>query len=227
MPAKTLFLALAMIAAAGAAAAGELPSYERDQVFVFDDGRVEHVRDIEDGRITWASRSGRTYERAPNPATPILKWSYRGQEGERLVAGDPDTIFPLRPGATARFETVNIVKNENAKNARRTLHLWSCWVEESARTATPAGDFDAFPIVCDRFSAATMRTLDRTIWHYAPDVGHYVRRESRSLRDGARQTYRLHSALPPREANAVRIEHVASEAAAGAGAGETVETTGE
>ena len=80
----------------------------------------------------------------------------------------------------------------------------------------PAGTFAAYPIVCDRFSANSMRVVERLTWHYSPEIGHYVRREARNMGDGVRETNALYAALPPHAANALRIEALARQATAGA-----------
>ncbi len=189
-----------------------LPAYVPGEVFIYDNGRVEEVRAVSGGQVTWAARSGRTYIRSANPVVPILEWSYRGQEGERRVIGNPDSLWPLRPGANVQFRTVNIARTEETGTERRSLHLWRCAIGRLERVATPAGAFDAFALRCDRFSPASMRVLERIIWHYAPEVGHYVRREVRDMRTGETETIHLYAQLHPREANPLRIETVAQQA---------------
>lgn len=191
----------------------DMPRYERGQTFIFDNGRVERVEAINGDRITWAARSGRTYERSANPVVPILRWSFRGQAGTRDVRGEPHRLWPLRTGASVQFQTVNVASEEKGA-ARRSLHLWTCRVRAQETVALRNGPIKAIPIQCDRFSAGTMRVLERITWHYSPEVGHYVRREARDMRDGVAEVITLYATLSPREANAVRIEAVAQQAAA-------------
>ena len=207
-------LAIWMLAAP-TAAPQELPRYTPGEDFIFDNGRVEEVRAIEGESIVWAARSGRTYVRSANPIVPILEWSFRGQIGEREVLGDPDGLWPLRPGASVQFRTVNIARDEDTGDARRSLHLWRCNVGRLERVETPAGAFDAYPLRCDRFSPSSMRVLERITWHYAADVGHYVQREARDMRSGETETIRLAAQLAPREANPLRIETIAQQARTG------------
>jgi hypothetical protein len=173
---------------------------------------VEEVQAVNGDRLTLAARSGRTYVRSANPVVPILEWSYRGQSGRRRVLGDADAIWPLRPGVRAQFRTVNEARSSATAPMRRNMHLWTCVVGRSARIVVPAGRFEATAITCDRFSPSSMRVLERIVWHYSEEVGHYIRREARDMRDGAVETFSLYAALPPREANAVRIEALAQAA---------------
>ena len=207
---RNLFLALSFIVAgAPSALAQDLPRYSPGEVFIFDNGRVEEVRATDGDRVTWSARSGRTYVRSSNPVVPILEWSFRGQAGERQVLGNPDGLWPLRQGGNVQFRTINIARDEATGEARRSLHLWRCGVGRMERISTPAGAFDAYPLRCDRFSPSSMRVLERITWHYSDEVGHYVQREARDMRNGETETIRLFAQLAPREANPLRIETIA------------------
>lgn len=190
-----------------------LPHYESGQTFIFDNGRVERVEAVRGDRVIWAARSGRTYERSVNPVVPILRWTFRGQAGARDVRGDPHRLWPLRAGASVQFQTINTTR-EDSKSSRRSLHLWTCRVRAIETVSLRTGPIKAIPIQCDRFSAGTMRVLERITWHYSPEVGHYVRREARDMRDGVTEVITLYATLSPRESNPVRIEAVAQQATA-------------
>jgi hypothetical protein len=208
---KRISVAVALAISAPLAHASEMPRYEEGQAFVFDNGRVERVSGVEGDRVTWAARSGRTYLRDANLIVPILEWSYRGQQGSRQIVGDPDRLWPLSAGRSVQFRAVNETRDRNDR-MRRSVHLWRCSVRAVQTILVPAGRFEAFPIVCDRYSASSMRVIERLTWHYAPDVGHYVRREARNMSDGVRETYSLYAALPPRASNPIRIEALARQA---------------
>lgn len=175
---------------------------------MFDNGRVEKVARIEKDNVVWAARSGRTYTRSINPIVPILSWSFRGESGIRKVIGAPDKLWPLKPGASVQFRTLNESKSEKGKT-QKSVHLWTCRVRAAENIKIPAGMFRAYPISCDRFSANTMKVIERLTWHYSEEIGHYVRREARDLRDGVAEVYHLHTVLPAWEANPVRVEAVA------------------
>ncbi len=204
-------LALALAAVLAPVGAAALPAYEPGVAYIYDNGRVEQVRRVEGRTVTWAARSGRTYSRSVNPVAPILSWSFRGESGVRRVVGDPDGLWPLQPGKQVRFRTVNDLRDEKGRR-RRSVHLWTCMVLAKDVADTPAGRFETVPIQCDRFSAGTMRVLERITWRFSDEVGHYVAREARDMRDGDAEVYRLHAVLPAWEANRLRVEAVATEA---------------
>ena len=204
----TLMMALTFVTRASAA---EMPRYVPGQAFIYDNGRVERVHDVANERVVWAARTGRTYVRDANIIVPILEWTYRGQRGRRVISGQPSNLWPLRAGARTQFSAINFTL-DTRERTRRSLHLWTCNVRAIQRIEVPAGAFDAFPIVCDRYSPNSMRIVERLTWHFAPDVGHYIRREARDMLDGVGEVYSLYAALPPRAANPVRIEALAREA---------------
>lgn len=191
--------------------AREMPRYEVGQAFVFDNGRVERVESVNGSRVTWVARSGRVYVRDVNPIVPILEWSYRGQSGTRRIVGDAAGIWPLATGRSTRFQAINETQ-DGERRMRRSVHLWTCAVRAERQLTVPAGAFAVLPIVCDRFSPESMRVLERIAWDYAPEVGHYVRREARNMRSGERDVYSLYAAVPPRAANPVRVEVLAQQA---------------
>lgn len=210
---RALTLSVALALTPALAQANELPVYQAGQAFIFDNGRVERVEEVTDDRVVWAARTGRTYVRDANPIVPILEWSYRGQEGSRRINGDPDRLWPLQAGRSVQFRAVNETRDRE-DNLRRSVHLWTCTVRAQETVLVPAGRFAAYPLVCDRFSAGTMRVIERLTWHFSAEVGHYVRREARNMRDGTRETYALYAALPPHASNPVRIEALARQALA-------------
>lgn len=200
-----LAVATALLGATAAAATPPLPRYEVGQAFIYDNGRVEQVRKVDGERITWSARSGRDYVRSANPIVPILEWSFRGQTGARTVLGEPERLWPLAAGRRVQFRTVNYTR-DTQRRTRRSIHLWTCTVRAAAPLSVPAGTFLAYPIQCDRFSPNSMRVLERLTWYYSPEVEHYIRRDARDMSNGTSESYRLFTALPPRDANAVRIE---------------------
>jgi hypothetical protein len=207
------FAAVLLFLSSTAAHAAPLPRYEEGQAFIFDNGRVEQVAEVTRDRVVWSARSGRPYVRSVNPVVPILEWSFRGQTGTRTIVGDPDRLWPLAQGRRVQFRTVNVAK-ESGRNTRRSVHLWTCTVQRLQNVKVPAGTFQSYPIRCDRFSPNSMRVLERLTWYFAPEVDHYVRREARDMSDGTTETYSLFAALPPREANTIRIEALANQARA-------------
>lgn len=173
-------------------------------VFVFDDGRVERYLRRDGENLVWATRRGREYVRAANPALPILSWEIGERSGRREVFGDAGNIWPPVDGVRAQFRVLTEIRDGDAK--RRYSQAWTCNVDGPKDVAVPAGVFPAWRITCERFSVNSMQLLERRTWWWSEDLGHYVRRRYQDLRDGEASDIALCAALPELRASEARIE---------------------
>ena len=188
-----------------------LPTYSEGDTFIFSNGRVEYVADATDGAILWRSRKGREYYRSTNFVVPILEWDYADRSGERMVTGAPDALWPLEVGNKTQFQTVTKTQDEKGRLTGRRAEFWKCAVRAFENVETMAGAFEAYRIICDRYSANTMTALRRIVWHFAPEIGHYVKREDIRMRTGVRRTYTLAASLSGYDANPARIRSLVRE----------------
>ena len=201
---------------AGGAFEAGLPGYRPGDTFIFDNRRVERVGRIDGEHVVWRTRSGREYVRHRNFIVPILEWQVRDRIGKRQVFGRPDKLWPLKEGKRVRFRVVTETEDLDGSGRRRTVNLWACKVGDRQMTDTDAGPFETFPVQCERFSHNSMRLIQRHTWHYAPTVGHYVRRETVSFFTGARKEFDLAVMLPAHLANDRRIRTTVRDLAAAA-----------
>lgn len=173
-------------------------------VFLFDDGRVERFLRREGEDLIWATRRGREYVRAANPALPIMAWRIGSRSGQREVFGAADAIWPPTDGARAQFRVLTEVTD--GAESRRYSQAWTCEVNGPQAISVPAGRFEAYQIICERFSVNSMRLLQRRTWWWSEDLGHYVRRRYQNLRNGEVTDFSLCAALPDLRASEARIE---------------------
>lgn len=173
-------------------------------VFVFDDGRVERYLRRDGQALIWATRRGREYVRAANPALPILSWQIGERSGRREVFGDAGSIWPPTQGARAQFRVLTVLNGGDQE--RRYSEAWTCNVAGSKEVTVPAGTFPAWRITCERFSVNSMRLLERRTWWWSEDLGHYVRRRYQNLRNGESSDIALCAALPELRASEARID---------------------
>lgn len=178
----------------------------KGSVFIFDDGRVESFLRREGDNLVWATRQGREYIRAANPALPILSWEIGSRSGRRQIFGNHDDLWPPQGGVRARFRVLNDVTD--GKQHRHYSQAWSCSIEKERKISVPAGKFPAHKIVCDRFSVNSMRIQERRTWWWSQELGHYVRRRYQNLADGAVRDIKLCAALPEIRANRPRIDAI-------------------
>jgi len=209
-------IALAALAAFASPAAAresfELPAYSPGDAFVYSDGRVEQVQAIDGEVITWIGLQGDAYRRPRNFVLPVLDWRFNQGEGRRVVSGHPETLWPLRPGASARFSVITEFRRDPKAPWERNLALWTCKTGPRHEIAVPAGRFPVLSIACDRFSSWNMRLQERVTSDYAPDVGHYIRRTSIDYLAARTSVISLTSELHGRAATRPRLVALSAEA---------------
>ncbi len=164
-----------------------LPSYAKGSWYAFNDGSQDVVVKVSGETIVWQDEKGRLETRYRNPILPRLSWP----RGETNVLAAPDALWPLTPGNTVQFREVRSKFDLNRKLTERKTRLWKCNVQEAAHLDTEAGSFETFPISCElRSQGKSNKLLGSRLWHYAPDIGHYVRREKID-NDGKREIREL------------------------------------
>ncbi|MFM9977019.1 MAG: hypothetical protein ACKVOP_03100 [Sphingomonadaceae bacterium] len=194
----TAMLALAMGTA-------PLPRYRPSDAFVFSDGRVERVVRIQRNRITWAGLNGPSYVRDRNFMLPVLQWRSGKGMGERRIVGSPQQIWPLDRPKSVRFRAVAQTRTKPLAGWRRSATLWTCKSAKPRTVTLKLGTFQTYPLSCDRYSATTMRLIERLEWDYAPDLNHYIRRTSVDYFRGTRTNIELVAALSGPAANRRRL----------------------
>lgn len=211
---------LALMVSVAAHAQGEEaspPFYEPGDTFIYSNGAVERFTGESAEGLNWQTLSGRTYVRDRNFFVPILGWQTSTTRGARHLSGTPGRVWPLSERHRANFTVAGDVEIREGDEgwadaaSHREVQHWRCRAGAMEHLTVPAGAFEAYPIVCDRYSASSMRVLRRQTWYYAPDVGHYVRRVDVSFSSGEESSRDLLAALPARFANEARVRAILSE----------------
>lgn len=193
-------------------AAEPLPAYKAADTFVFSNRRVEKIIKVKGDTLILANRSGREYRRHRNFTIPVLAWESSAHEESTKVSGATNSLWPLAVGKQSRFRTIRQRNNDTGSIHSRSIDLWSCDVKSKGKLSVTAGTFDAYRIECDRFSENNMRLQKRQVWHYSPDVGHYIKREEINYFNGKHNSYELLAALKGRNASWQRIEALLEQA---------------
>jgi len=187
-------------------AAAALPDYRPGETFVFTNKRIARVEKIAGEWVTFSSRNGHRYVRHRNIVLPIMQWAIVGKNGKRALHGDAGALWPLAVGNRARFSVLTTIHDEEKKRNVKSAALWQCHVAALETVSVVAGVFSSYRIICDHYSAHSMRILKRYTWHYSPVVNHYVRREVTNFFTGERDHFELIATLPAEKSNALRIK---------------------
>lgn len=129
---------------------------------------------VDDGSYSLRSDQGETATDV-TPFFATAAWSVRDGAGTTTFDGDPRSLFPLRVGNRAEWQSRGINNDEAFQSATR------CTVSEQVRVVVPAGDFDTFKVDCIAGSDLS-NPSSRSTYYYAPAVGDIVRYH-RSHRD--------------------------------------------
>ncbi len=206
--------AIILTAAAVAPVNIPLPRYKVSDAFVYSDGRVERVRAVKGATIIWSGLNNTQYTRSRNPAVPVLNWRFGKGTGRRDIVGKANSLWPLGQPKSVRFRAIAYTKLKPQSATRRAMTLWTCSSKKVKIVNIPLGSFDTIPIICDRFSATTMRLIERIEWDYSPELRHYVRRASVDYSKGTRSTIVLTAALSGPAAHRRRLAALSAAARA-------------
>ena len=85
-------------------------------------------------------------------------------------------------GATTSRSGPHATRSRARGAATDVAEAWQCRVDDTARVATKAGDFDTFRVACSMNTVPPGTTLTRTFF-YAPAIDYYVRGEDEPPRE--------------------------------------------
>lgn len=152
-----------------------LPRYQAGTTYVYSDGRIETVTDVDGEKVRWQTNRGAIFTTYRNFALPWAYWQSDSGAGWRSLTVDLHALWPLDAGNEVAFLAKTTVR-DSARNQEpaQTAETWHCSVAGSDRISVVAGSFNTVKVVCERAMPGPAPSLMR-IWHYAPSVGHYVR----------------------------------------------------
>ncbi|MCH9844938.1 MAG: SPOR domain-containing protein [Alphaproteobacteria bacterium] len=146
-----------------------LPEVAIGDTYVFDNPITSwEVVDISNDRITWVSNQGARIITSDNPLLPSYEWiSESDGQGKRLISDVKGDLFPLKKGNKTTFRSTVSIGGQPSQWS----FSWNCAILGEVNVTVPAGNFNAFSIVCARDASDTIT------YYYAPELGYYVRME--------------------------------------------------
>ncbi len=146
-----------------------LPEVAIGDTYVFDNPITSwEVVDVTNDRITWVSNQGARIITSNNPLLPSYEWiSESDGQGKRLISDVKGDLFPLKKGNKTTFRSTVSIDDQPSQWS----FSWNCAILGEVNVTVPAGNFNAFSIVCARDASDTIT------YYYAPELGYYVRME--------------------------------------------------
>jgi hypothetical protein len=175
---------------------GPAPSYAPGTRFVYTNGEVFTVAGTEGAKVRWHSNRGGAFVAYDNFVLPPLAWQSPTERGVRLPGVKPDDVWPLESGTPVTFTATSLVRyGTRPDNHGMRNETWRCRLEGSQTLAVRAGTFDTRKILCDGRSEPGGADL-RRVWHYAPEIRHFVLYQESGVAGTARRRVELLAIQP-------------------------------
>lgn len=189
------------------------PVYHQGQVFVYGKARLRQVSAVKDDLIVWGNRNGELYRTTGDFFLPRVYQKSDERVVLRRFGGDPGALWPLAVGKRASFtEYRSTFRGQGAAPEERERR-WTCEVDDARITRVYAGGFETYRVTCRSYRAnpLSLRAHEPLLvitWDYAPQLGHYVRREWVQRNRGKRVIHELSAAMPASLATPQRLDAV-------------------
>ncbi len=149
-----------------------LPTFDVGMAYSFDNGITETVMAVDGEVLTWRTGGGVIRTRYRNFLLPFLSWQNSTQRSKTTVDAPARMLWPLKIGNSERFNTKQIVENNDGTGRREISQSWQCIVDGTEKVTVPAGTYDTYKIDCYRYYRKWWRQTKS--YYYAPSVGYYV-----------------------------------------------------
>lgn len=154
-----------------------LPHYVPGDTFVYSDGRVETVAEVEDDRVRWRSNDGSVTTAFSDFVLPAIRRETTLLSEETTVDIEPGALWPLKAGREISFSAKTEVTHKFSPGPRgEVLSQWQCLVDPPQAVSVEAGTFDALRVSCRNTEASSQGPSQR-VWYYAPRMRHVIRLE--------------------------------------------------
>ena len=162
-----------------------MPQYRVGTKYIYSNGTWEKIVAIDGSVISWINHRGNRSIGSSDFTYKRFQWRSRSRHGKRefkqteyLFSDSTKSLWPLQMGQKTRYDEFGSWYAKDGLE-RRYDNFWRCDVVGSERIAVAAGEFDSWKISCARypnsFNYPGSRTREYRIWHYSPEVNHWVR----------------------------------------------------
>ncbi len=170
--------------AAGTMAPAGLPANRAGDKYYYSNGTFNKIEKISPSGIEWINNKKRKSITISDPMAPQLYLETGTREYIKQTDASVGEIWPLAVGKSSSFFTNIKFKVKDTGREGEFRQLWGCSVDGTERVRVLAGTFDTYRVSCTRKSKSITsgKTYYRqtVVYHYAPEIGHHVRYESRT-----------------------------------------------
>ncbi|NNK95886.1 MAG: hypothetical protein HKP41_16170 [Desulfobacterales bacterium] len=152
-----------------------LPSYLPGEFFVYDSGLAMIVTGSSKDTINWKYSNGAVSSGYQNFLVPQLSWEGDSSKGKRVTEASQNLLWPLTTGNSAQFGITQTSTDKANGFTKETKRKWECSVSGTERISVPAGNFDTYRVVCNRYTIDSNNWRGRHTYYFSPDIRHYVR----------------------------------------------------
>lgn len=183
-------------------APASLPEYRAGDKYYYLTGTgssFNHkVVNVNGNQVEWLTNRKRKIVTTQNTLAPDSYLETSTREYIKNNSNGVDGLWPLAVGKKSSFTTAIKYRSKETGVEKSYRQIWKCEVEGAEQVRIFAGTFDTYVVNCGRLSQAKsgrQKLRQNYIYHYAPKLGHYVRRETR-LRGQAGKLRELKAVRP-------------------------------
>ncbi|MGD9639035.1 MAG: hypothetical protein AB7U85_08260 [Alphaproteobacteria bacterium] len=192
----------------------DIPQYDVGDAFLYSDGYIEVVSDVDANYIKWQLLDGSFYISSKNIFLPAIKKVINdGVGGTITIENDFDIkknfLWPIRVGLYDKVDVKETVVSDG--NKQDFKYQWECLVVGDETINNSVNKFDTFVVECNKKRYGM--SYEKQIFYYAPEVGKFARVSSVSYPNDIAKTidivaYGLMPSAMPKKLEAELISFV-------------------
>jgi len=153
------------------------PMYEAGDIYAYSNGVIETILAVDGDVVIRQTNRGVHTVAHKNFILPTISLRSEAYSSRSAIDTPPDTLWPNTFGEEIFFASQTRVRDSTHPDQEtNSVEKWRCMLTGTETVSVAAGTFDSLRIVC-RLLNQSARLPKERIWFFAPEVGHYVRRD--------------------------------------------------
>jgi len=153
------------------------PMYEAGDIYAYSNGMIEKIVAVDGEIVIRETNRGVHTVSHRNFILPAISWRSSSRSVRSAIDTPADALWPNIFGEEIYFATHTRMRAANRPDQETNfIEKWRCMLTGTETVSVAAGTFDSLRIVC-RLLNQSARLPKEQVWFFAPEVGHYVRRD--------------------------------------------------